>query len=666
VLFDRSAVPDIHISIPPLALDVMTDETYVHAAFRCGNTVLDPVGVRYKGYSSYFFSGEKKPYKVDFNRVVPGQTWLGLRKLNLNNNWSDPSMMRETLSYDLLRETGIPTPHTGYANLYINGAPQGLYTTVEQVDRTFLRARFADDSGNLFKAVTSKCDLTYRGGDPALYAADYELRTNEEAMDYTGFIRFLDVLNNAQDTEFHDAIAEVFDVDGFLWCLAVDTACVSLDNYGGHARNYYLYEDPTTGRFVFIPWDYNMSFGGYRGGWSADELLDLDIYQPLARPPSPPPFYGLGGSGPADAWCVGDRGAAARWKGAAWAAVPTGSNRRLRAVWAASPSDAAAVGDKGTVLRFDGTRWAPQPSGTSRTLWGVWGSGPANVFAVGSSGRIVRWDGAAWTPLTSGGGPTLYAVWGSAADDVFIAGSGVILRGDGAVWSPETLPLPTPPPFFGIWGSGASDVFAVGNAGTILHFGGSAWSEQTSGTTAPLRAVWGSSGSNVYAVGDSGTVLRYDGANWTSVNTGSTQDFDAVWGTGPGNVFVAGRSPTGLILRFDGSTWTSLDSGIPVPPPAPRPLVTRLLADAGYRAVYEQRLRLLLAGSFTSAVMDPRVDSVYALIASSVYSDPLKEFTDQEFDDSLSQDIPPTGSYRTLGLKPFVVSRSASIFGQLP
>lgn len=54
----------------------------------------------------------------------------------------------------------------------------------------------------------------------------------------------------------------------------------------------------------------------------------------------------------------------------------------------------------------------------------------------------------------------------------------------------------------------SSDVYAVGSFGTILHYGGTGWSEMTSGTIQGLDAVWGTASSDVYAVGDYGIILR--------------------------------------------------------------------------------------------------------------------------------------------------------------
>ena len=51
-------------------------------------------------------------------------------------------------------------------------------------------------------------------------------------------------------------------------------------------------------------------------------------------------------------------------------------------------------------------------------------------------------------------------------------------------------------------------MFTVGGGGTILHYNGTSWTTQASGTLGGLVAVWGNSGTQVIVVGDQGTVLR--------------------------------------------------------------------------------------------------------------------------------------------------------------
>ena len=81
----------------------------------------------------------------------------------------------------------------------VNGTYWGLYTAVEQVDKTFAQSRFGnDEDGNLFKAAASDdlsgpnsdfgSDLTWLGSDPAPYHDHYQLKTNEEEDDYSVYI----------------------------------------------------------------------------------------------------------------------------------------------------------------------------------------------------------------------------------------------------------------------------------------------------------------------------------------------------------------------------------------------------------------------------------------------------------------------------------------------
>jgi len=58
-------------------------------------------------------------------------------------------------------------------------------------------------------------------------------------------------------------------------------------------------------------------------------------------------------------------------------------------------------------------------------------------------------------------------------------------------------------------GQRAVDIFAVGDDGTIVHWDGTAWSAQASGTDALLGDVWGSGPNDVFAVG-LGKIVHYD------------------------------------------------------------------------------------------------------------------------------------------------------------
>ena len=97
-----------------------------------GTHIMDSVGVRLKGNSSYFHPGVKKSFKIDFNKFIPGQNYDGLKKLNFSNGFKDPTCMREKLFFDACLDAGVPAPRASFANVTFNGEAWGFYTVVEQ------------------------------------------------------------------------------------------------------------------------------------------------------------------------------------------------------------------------------------------------------------------------------------------------------------------------------------------------------------------------------------------------------------------------------------------------------------------------------------------------------------------------------------------------------
>lgn len=223
--------------------------------------LLENVGVRHKGFSSYFAEGYKKSLKLDLDKFKDGQTYDGLKKINLNNGTGDPALQRDFLCYDIIRNTGAPAPRVSHAKVYINDAYWGVYIIVEQVDKTFLGHHFDDNDGNLFKNM-SWSNLEYFGTNPDDYREIYELKTNEAEDDWSGLMEFLNIINNSSNADFPSKIQQVFDVPNYLKILAIDVMTDNWDSYIEHGRNFYLYEAPNDGKFHWIPWDYNLAMGG--------------------------------------------------------------------------------------------------------------------------------------------------------------------------------------------------------------------------------------------------------------------------------------------------------------------------------------------------------------------------------------------------------------------
>ena len=297
VAYNLTMLDDYEIEISAANWQALQNDPfeYVSGTLRFKDETYYNVGLRYKGNSSYFtVPPPKKSFKIHLNEFMPSQRFHGLKKLNFNNCFKDPSLMREMIGYDIFDAAGCPASRTSHIKLYVtvpgtyNYEFFGVYISVEQVNKQYLADRFPENNGNLYKAGQQGADLTWKGSDPNLYKTPinnppYEKKTNEIEDDWSDFIHFLDVLNNTPNVNFKMEIEKVFNVNGFLYYLAANTVLSNMDSIAGRKCNFYLYHNMVTGKFEFIPWDLNEVFGSFRGpGQDADTMLDLDIYNPTS------------------------------------------------------------------------------------------------------------------------------------------------------------------------------------------------------------------------------------------------------------------------------------------------------------------------------------------------------------------------------------------------
>ena len=110
----------------------------------------DSVGVRYKGNSSYRADQIKNPLNIKLDYVIEDQEHEGYDKLKLANVYKDPSFIREALSYEIAREY-MPSSLANFIKVTINGSYIGLYTSVQDVDKSFLRNYFYSGDNSFFK-----------------------------------------------------------------------------------------------------------------------------------------------------------------------------------------------------------------------------------------------------------------------------------------------------------------------------------------------------------------------------------------------------------------------------------------------------------------------------------------------------------------------------------
>jgi len=258
------------------------DEEYFPGNIVYDGARVDDVAIRVKGNSSLTFpvrAGQDRfSFKVDMNRLVEGQDLLGVSKLNFNNGFHDPTLMREHLAYEVMRDLGLPASRTGFVDLWLNDEHMGLYTVVEQVDGAFLRQRFSDDEGDLYKPESRGGELTWRGEDIDSYPG-LQLERAEDGTDHGPILALLATLNQRPGA---GRLSEVLNADLALRYLAVVVGLSIYDSYVGPPHNYYLYEQG--GVFTVIPWDLNGAFAIHTCGCERQGLIAFAIDEPTCGP----------------------------------------------------------------------------------------------------------------------------------------------------------------------------------------------------------------------------------------------------------------------------------------------------------------------------------------------------------------------------------------------
>jgi len=282
--FQRDKVMEVNIEIDAADWNQMmanpTAEEFGTATVMVNGDAYQSVRIRPKGNSSLRSvagsDSNRYSFKLNFDDIVQNQTMAGLTQLNLNNCFSDPSYMREYLSYQIFEAMGVAVPAFSYAAVSVNGEYFGLYLAVESILEPYLERNFGDITGDLYKSVGNT--LEYSGTNPADYTG-LEVKSTLKNADWPKLIEMLEVLNNGGDIE------EYLDVDAALKYIAVSTALVNFDSYQGNfGHNYYLYEQ--NGVFTILPWDLNMSFGGFSfGGDTSSLYIDEPTQGALADRP---------------------------------------------------------------------------------------------------------------------------------------------------------------------------------------------------------------------------------------------------------------------------------------------------------------------------------------------------------------------------------------------
>ncbi len=295
-LFGYTKIWDVEIRVseegyrtlaPPRSRGFGRDYPYAEGQVAIAGHAPLKVGLRYKGNSSYSSASgtKKKSFKIDFNRVVAGQEFLGLTKLNLNNNILDPSQARETLAFQMFTDMGLPSCRTAFARVYLQvGADKkneylGLYTMVEQVNSAFLKGRFGTGKGLLLKPERNNA-FPYLGESWKDYESSYVPKTETSPEFHNRLMEFSRFVEESDDKDFAENIAGYVDISELMKFTALHAVLSHLDSFLLRGHNFYIYLPRSNGKFHWFPWDVNSTFAGHRSAGSPAQQMNLSISQP--------------------------------------------------------------------------------------------------------------------------------------------------------------------------------------------------------------------------------------------------------------------------------------------------------------------------------------------------------------------------------------------------
>lgn len=263
------------------------DLPWATGAVVIGDLTFDKVGIRYKGNGTIGDAARtiKKSFKIDLDRAGGMGRFGGSKTINLHCGVADPSKFRETFGYELYRAAGVPAPKTTLAEVRLTVPGKhdkiylGLYTIVQEVDKTFLKDNFEDEKGLLLKPEGVR-EFEDRGEKWDDYKAIYKPKREPEKDEASRVIAFAKLVHKADDATFHKEIESYIDVNDYLRFLAATAFIVNTDSYFVLGHNFYLYLHPKTRKFHFIPWDLDRAFSNLPILGSNNQQMKLSMVHP--------------------------------------------------------------------------------------------------------------------------------------------------------------------------------------------------------------------------------------------------------------------------------------------------------------------------------------------------------------------------------------------------
>ena len=218
--------------------------------------------VQIRGQSSS--RNPQKNYKISIKDNKG--SWRDQTTIALNKHQSDGLRFRNKLAFDLLTHVEeLMGLRTTFVHLYVKDTTQdpealfedyGIYTQVEQLNKTALKAHGLDKRGHLYKV--NFCEF-YRYEDIIVMSDDprYDLKKFEEILevkgdvDHSKLISLLEMIND-YSIPIEDILRDHMDMENVAYWMAFNLMVGNVDT---QSRNFYIYSPQNVDRWYILPWD---------------------------------------------------------------------------------------------------------------------------------------------------------------------------------------------------------------------------------------------------------------------------------------------------------------------------------------------------------------------------------------------------------------------------
>ncbi|MBI3600414.1 MAG: CotH kinase family protein, partial [Nitrospinae bacterium] len=190
-------------------------------------------------------------------KLDEGHKWQGNKKISLKSMATDLSYMREWLAWNLISSLGMVSPRVEYFRVNINRQFIGIFFFIEWIDPSMFDRLGLGKDGEFYNTN----DETFCGDmspDNQNRLQECWTKLSPKDRDYTSLRKMIEGINETPVEHFDSFLSKHFDVDSVINWLVLNTIISNGDTYN---KNYFLYLSKKTGKWLVIPWDFDLSFG---------------------------------------------------------------------------------------------------------------------------------------------------------------------------------------------------------------------------------------------------------------------------------------------------------------------------------------------------------------------------------------------------------------------